>query len=71
MRKLGRSTTDGMPDAVRWASISPCQCQNATGEPISAPRAESLTSRRTPAAAARSITVHSWSTWPTTFPQAR
>ncbi len=51
--------------------MSACQCQNATGDPSSAPRAESLTMRRTPAAAARSTTVHSWSTCSATLAQAR
>ena len=48
-----------------------CASANADGEPIAASLVESLTMRRTPAAAAASITPFSQAAWAGWLPQAR
>jgi hypothetical protein len=60
-----------MPEASRCRSIRACQSQKATRDPGSAPRADSLTSRRTPARAAASMRLVSYSTCGGRLPQAR
>ena len=57
MYQLDRRITHPVPDARRCSSTWPCQSQNATGEPGSAPTADSLTTRRTPAATAASMAL--------------
>ena len=57
MYQLDRRITHPVPDARRCCSTWPCQSQNATGEPGSAPTADSFTTRRTPAATAASMAL--------------
>ena len=55
MLKLGLSDTCATPRSRRCSSIWPCASKNATGEPTSAPSADSLTMRpRRPAPRRRS-----------------
>src|SRR5258708_3866081 len=63
MYQLDRTITHPVPDARRCCSTWPCQSQNATGEPGSAPTADSLTTRRTPAATAAPMAPRSFWTW--------
>ena len=62
MYGLERRITLSTPDRLRCSSTWPCQSQNATGAPGTAPTEDSFTIRRTPAAAAASIAAVSHAT---------